>query len=70
MDLSMLLAFVPTQYAVYVMAGLGACAAVTANIPAPSNPTLASAWRVLNVLGQNYRHAANAPATTLATSGS
>ena len=60
MDLSPLLAFVPSQDMLFVLAVFGLAAALDAWLPQPG---AGSHWvlprKLLSVLGQNYRNAAN-----------
>ncbi len=60
MDLAALVPAIPQQYVVYVMAGCGVCAALDAWLPT-TPPDSRWFWlrRVISLLGQNYRNAAN-----------
>lgn len=60
MDPTALLALLPAQYAAIAFAIIGLCAALSAAVPAPKNPKLAAAWRVVQMLGANFGHARNA----------
>ena len=63
MDFAALNAVVPPQDVVYLMACCGVCAALDAWLPAtPPNSRWWWLRRVLSLLGQNYRHAANGKA--------
>ena len=59
-DFAPIFSLVPANYAVYILALFGCCAMLDAWLPA----TRAGSWfavprRVIGVLGQNYRNAAN-----------
>jgi hypothetical protein len=62
MDFSVILPLVPAQYAVYVAAICGVCAAVATVLPPPSAASGAYSlvYKVVNVLAANVGHAKNA----------
>jgi hypothetical protein len=73
MDLSAVvaavLALVPAQYAVYVLAVCGLCAVIAALWPRPpANSSWLPLYQLVNALGGNFAHAKNknAPSAALA----
>jgi len=62
MDLSIILALIPAQYAMYAAALCGVCAAIATVLPPPSAASGAYSlvYKVVNVLAANVGHAKNA----------
>ena len=60
MNFAPILSMIPTNYAVYVLARCGCCAMLVAWLPVtPAESWLVGPRRVIGLLGQNYRNAAN-----------
>ena len=69
MDLSIILALIPAQYAMYAAALCGVCAAIATVLPAPAVPASGFypiVYHVVNILGANVGHAKNASAPVIA----
>lgn len=63
MDPTALLAMVPAKYATYVSAVIGLCAVVAMFLPPPkagSSAAYSAVYSIVNKLGANAFHAANA----------
>jgi hypothetical protein len=60
MDISMIIALMPTHDAVYLAALCGVAAALDAWLPLPkADSSWAPIRKIISVMGQNYRNATN-----------